>query len=97
MAGTRLADPDFRKSLLDGGPEAIAACTDPLVVMARELDPLLREQLAVEWEAGEASWSPEARAIFEELSVDGSAAVSLYESASFRAMLEEPAPLARAA
>ena len=57
----------------------------------------LREQLAVEWEAGEASWSPEARAIFEELSVDGSVAVSLYESASFRAMLEEPAPLARAA
>jgi single-stranded-DNA-specific exonuclease len=57
----------------------------------------IREQLAVEWEAGEASWSPEARAIFEELSVDGSAAVSLYESASFRALLEEPEPLARAA
>ena len=50
----------------------------------------LREQLAAEWEAGEASWSPEARAIFEELSVDGSRAVSLYESATFRAMLEEP-------
>jgi single-stranded-DNA-specific exonuclease len=57
----------------------------------------LREQLAAEWEAGEASWSPEARAIFEELSVDSSRAVSLYESATFRALLEEPAPLARAA
>jgi single-stranded-DNA-specific exonuclease len=57
----------------------------------------LREQLAAEWEAGEASWSPGARAIFEELSVDGSGPVSLYESAAFRAMLEEPVPLARAA
>jgi single-stranded-DNA-specific exonuclease len=57
----------------------------------------LREQLAAEWEAGEASWSPGARAIFEELSVDGSGRVSLYESAAFRAMLEEPVPLARAA
>ncbi|MGH3017360.1 MAG: single-stranded-DNA-specific exonuclease RecJ [Gaiellaceae bacterium] len=58
---------------------------------------VLREQLAAEWEAGEASWSPEARVIFEELSVDGSGPVSLYESAAFRALLEEPAPLARAA
>jgi single-stranded-DNA-specific exonuclease len=58
----------------------------------------LREQLAAEWEAGEASWSPEARAIFEELSLDGSRAVNLYESAAFRARLEEqPIPLARAA
>jgi single-stranded-DNA-specific exonuclease len=57
----------------------------------------LREQLAAEWGAGEASWSPEARAIFEELCLDGSRAVNLYESAAFRAMLEEPVPLARAA
>jgi single-stranded-DNA-specific exonuclease len=57
----------------------------------------LREQLAAEWEAGEASWSPEARGIFEELSVDGSRTVSLYESAMFRELLDEPAPLARAA
>ena len=34
----------------------------------------LREQLAAEWEAGEASWSTEARAIFEELSLDGARA-----------------------
>lgn len=46
MAGTKLADPAARQALLDGGPAAIAASTDPLVVMARELDPLLREQEA---------------------------------------------------
>ena len=58
----------------------------------------LREQLAAEWEAGEASWSPEAKAIFGELLLEGSAAVSLYESGAFRDLLvQEPAPLARAA
>ena len=57
----------------------------------------LREQLAAKWEAGEASWSAEAKAIFEELSVDGSRAVSLYESAAFRALLAEDVVLARAA
>ena len=57
----------------------------------------LREQLAAEWEAGEASWSAEARAIFEELSVDGSRAVSLYESAAFRTLMAEELVLARAA
>ena len=53
--------------------------------------------MASEWEAGEASWSPEATAIFGELLLDGKAAVNLYESATFRGLLLEPEPLARAA
>ena len=40
---TRMADPKYRKELLDGGPAAVAASTDPLVVMARRIDPLVRE------------------------------------------------------
>jgi hypothetical protein len=41
--GTKLADPAARKSLLDGGQSAIEASTDPLIVLARKLDPMSRE------------------------------------------------------
>jgi hypothetical protein len=44
IQGTKLADPAVRQALLDGGPGAVAASNDPLIVMARALDPLLREQ-----------------------------------------------------
>lgn len=44
IGGTKLADPAARQALLDGGPAAVAASTDPLIVLARALDPLLREQ-----------------------------------------------------
>jgi len=44
VAGTRLADPAVRKALLDGGAKAVAASTDPLIVLMRSLDPMLREQ-----------------------------------------------------
>ena len=37
---TRVADPAFRKALLDGGPAAITASHDPLIAVARALDPL---------------------------------------------------------
>ncbi|HEY7397559.1 MAG TPA: single-stranded-DNA-specific exonuclease RecJ [Gaiellaceae bacterium] len=58
----------------------------------------LREWLAAEWRAGEAAWTPEARAIFAELelSADGIRR-SLLESPSFRALLGAPAVLADAA
>jgi hypothetical protein len=41
--GTRLADPAARKALLDGGEAAVAASTDPMIVAARRLDPIVRE------------------------------------------------------
>jgi len=41
--GTKLADPAFRKSLVDGGQAAVDASTDPMIVAARRLDPVVRE------------------------------------------------------
>jgi hypothetical protein len=40
--GTKLADPAFRKSLLDGGEVAVAASNDPMIAAARRADPVLR-------------------------------------------------------
>jgi len=42
--GTKLADPAVRKALLDGGESAVAASTDPMIVAARRLDPVVRER-----------------------------------------------------
>jgi hypothetical protein len=41
--GTKLADPAFRKSLLDGGEAAVTASNDPMIVAARRVDPIVRE------------------------------------------------------
>jgi hypothetical protein len=43
VAGTKLADPAIRKSLLDGGEVAVAASTDSMIALARKLDPMVRE------------------------------------------------------
>jgi single-stranded-DNA-specific exonuclease len=58
----------------------------------------LRAWLAKLWRAGSTAWSPEARAVFEELGLgeNGVARRHLLESEAFRRLLAEP-PLARAA
>ncbi len=43
LAGTQLADPALRRRLIDGGPAAVANCTDSYIVLARKLDPMIRE------------------------------------------------------
>jgi hypothetical protein len=43
VGGTKLGDPAVRKALADGGSAAVAASTDPAVVLARRIDPLARE------------------------------------------------------
>ena len=42
VRGSRVGQLAFRKSLLDGGPSAISTSSDPLIVLARAIDPLNR-------------------------------------------------------
>jgi len=59
--GTKLADPAVRKKLVEGGATAVQASTDPMIVLARNLDPMRRELIkwlqdnveSVEQRAGE--------------------------------------------
>ena len=47
MEGTKLGDPAVRKALLEGGPAAIAASTDPMIVLARKIEPVSPHQEAL--------------------------------------------------
>lgn len=42
VRNTRVGDPAFRQSLIQGGPAAVRASTDPMIVLARGIDPLNR-------------------------------------------------------
>ncbi len=74
----------------------------PQLVVRRIFDAVdgfddLREWLAAQWRAGEAEWTPEARAIFAELELEGGARRSLLESPAFRMLLERKPVLSEAA
>jgi hypothetical protein len=43
IRGTKLNDPSVRKSLVEGGAAAVNASMDPLVVLAKKVDPFFRE------------------------------------------------------
>ena len=45
ISGTKVGEAAFRKSLAEGGPTAVDASTDPLIAMARRIDPIRREQI----------------------------------------------------
>lgn len=45
ISGTKVGDPEFRKSLVDGGQAAVDASTDTMIAMARRIDPIRREQI----------------------------------------------------
>ena len=47
--GTKLDDPAVRKQLYQGGAAAVAASTDPLIVLMRDIDPRARE-LRKQWD-----------------------------------------------
>ncbi len=46
--GCKLADPALRKKLVEGGEAAVNASDDPIIVLARQLDPLRRE--LIKWQ-----------------------------------------------
>ena len=76
--------------------------SSPQLVVRRVFDAIegfdeLRDWLGGQWKAGEASWTPQARLIFEELELADGARRSLLESPTFRALLEEKPVLAAAA
>ncbi len=43
MKGTKLKDAAVRKALVEGGETAVSTSTDPLVVLARKVDPFFRD------------------------------------------------------
>jgi hypothetical protein len=45
IGGTRLESPEFRKALFEGGKAAVDTCTDPLIALARKLEPASRKQI----------------------------------------------------
>ena len=74
----------------------------PQLVVLRIFDSIegfdeLRDWLAAQWKAGEAAWTPEARAIFSELALADGVKRSLLESPTFRMLLEQKPALAVAA
>jgi hypothetical protein len=46
VSGTKLADVDARKALLEGGADAVAKSDDPMIVLARNVEPITREMRA---------------------------------------------------
>jgi hypothetical protein len=45
VEGSKLSDPVVRKQLVEGGEKAVNASNDPMIVLARKLDPMRREMI----------------------------------------------------
>lgn len=43
VEGTRLKDPSYRKELIEGGAAAVERSDDPAIILARKVDPIMRE------------------------------------------------------
>jgi hypothetical protein len=46
VSSTKVGDVNFRRALVEGGAAAVAASTDPLIILARKVDPLQRGVIA---------------------------------------------------
>ncbi|MGV8125125.1 MAG: S46 family peptidase [Candidatus Xenobiia bacterium LiM19] len=63
IAGTKMADPAFRKSLIDGGQKALDSTSDPLVKLALSLEPQVREMLKWSESVNDGEITPASEAI----------------------------------
>jgi hypothetical protein len=63
---TRILDPAFRQSVMAGGPDALEASTDPVVVLARRMDARHRDVMA-RWQQIGADQSVQAQRLAEAL------------------------------
>jgi hypothetical protein len=63
---TRILDPAFRQTLMDGGPDALAASDDPVVALARRMDAQHRDVMAA-WQQIGADQSVQAQRLAEAL------------------------------
>ncbi len=43
FSDTRLDEVEFRKKLINGGKEAVQKCNDPLILLAKRIDPIMRK------------------------------------------------------
>jgi hypothetical protein len=58
VSGTKVQDPAFRKQLLEGGRDALAAHPDPMLALARKLEPFQR--------AIQKQWEEQVQSVFAE-------------------------------
>ncbi len=65
MADTKLTDADFRKALVEGGEAAVQASSDPLIALARKVDPWQRETIKANEDQVESVETPAGQKIGE--------------------------------
>jgi len=65
LSETKLVDADFRKGLVEGGTAAVQASSDPLIVLARKVDPWRRQMIKAEEDQVESVETPAGQKIGE--------------------------------
>jgi hypothetical protein len=80
IAGTRLGSPDFRRELAAGGEQAIDSSDDPIVQLAREMEPEFRRIREIEDELEEIERQAYADITRARVALEGTAA---YPDATF--------------
>ena len=91
IKGTKLADAEFRKKLVEGGETAVAASDDTMIVLARKLDPIRRE--LIKWT--EDNVDSVVQRAGEQLGKARFAAFGLSRTASWRSGRPPPGPSCR--